>query len=125
MKKLLASLLLCFASAANAAPFLWAQIDQGADICVLTPHGTTVTQEFPVVTLAAGDIRPAGYPTGAIKVCKIDFASPTLAPVGNNNISLAVKSSVWGVLSSNVPFAFTRPGSTLPAPSSIQLVGGP
>lgn len=125
MKKLLISLLLCLSSAAYAAPFLWAVADPAADTCVFKPQGTAVTQDFPVVVLAAGDARPASFPSGAINVCKIDLANLSIAPVGTNNITLAVKSSLWGAVSSNVPFVFVRPSTSLPNPSNTVIAGNP
>lgn len=91
---------------ALAAPFLVTDpVDANADRCVYTVKGGT-PQEFPVV-VEAGQ-----------RICKIDLAG---AAVGTNDITLAVKSSLWGTVSTAVPFAFSRP-SNLPAPANSRLV---
>jgi hypothetical protein len=105
MKKLL--LLMLVSPSVLAAPFLITDpVDANADRCVYTVKGGT-PQEFPVTV----------DPTLG-RICKVDLAS---APTGTNDITLAVKSSVWGTASANVPFAFTRP-ATVTAPANTRIV---
>ncbi len=108
--KHLALAALLFAGSASAAPFLWADVSAETDLCVYTAGGRST--DIPVL------VNPVGAPTGmSNRVCKIDLAN---SAVGTNNITLAAKSTLWGVTSSAVPFAFVRPGSTSP-PAGLQL----
>lgn len=106
MKTILA-LLALFALPAYAAPFLVTDpVDANADRCVLTMKGAA-PQELPVITEAGQ------------RICKVDVG-PIFA-VGPNDLTLSVKNALWGVASTAVPFAASKPGTVQP-PSNIRLV---
>jgi hypothetical protein len=93
-----------------AAPFLTSDPDPtgAADKCVYQ-RGTATPVESDVVVTA-----PAL--TGA---CRIDLAT---IPIGQNNLQVWFKSSVWGVESAKVPLAFAKPVAGGPGPTGLKIV---
>jgi hypothetical protein len=112
---LAAALMLMFGGAAGAAPFAVGGVQStAADKCVVT--GAThaaLNGEFDVVVDAVN-----GNPANQNRVCKIDLAA---VPEGNNTLSIALKSSLWGVLGAPVNFSFVRPTLGSLVVDSIQL----
>ncbi len=112
---LAAAVVLMLCGAAQAAPFAVGGVPTtAADKCVVT--GAThaaLNGEFDVVVDAVN-----GNPANGNRVCKIDLAA---VPEGNNTLSIALKSSLWGVLGAPVPFSFVRPASATLAVDGIQL----
>lgn len=100
---------------AQAAPFAVGGVPTtAADKCVVT--GAThaaLNGEYDVVVDAVN-----GNPANGNRVCKLDLAA---VPEGNNTLSIALKSTLWGVLGAPVNFSFARPASGSLVVDSIQL----
>jgi len=111
----LAFALIIYGTNAQAAPFAVGGVPTtAADKCVVT--GAThaaLNGEYDVVVDAVN-----GNPANGNRVCKLDLAA---VPEGNNTLSIALKSSLWGVLGAPVPFSFVRPASATLAVDGIQL----
>lgn len=110
-----ALLMLFFVQPASAAPFAVGGVPTtAADKCVVT--GAThaaLNGEYDVVVDAVN-----GNPANGNRVCKLDLSA---VPEGSNTLSIALKSSLWGVLGAPVPFSFSRPASATLAVDGIQL----
>lgn len=107
--------LIVYGTNAQAAPFAVGGVPTtAADKCVVT--GAThaaLNGEYDVV------VDPVnGNPANGNRVCKLDLSA---VPEGSNTLSIALKSSLWGVLGAPVPFSFTRPASATLAVDGIQL----
>ena len=98
------SLLLLVSVNVIAAPFLVSDADstKAADKCVYQ-EGAAAVVETPLVSAA----------------CKIDLAAFSS---GTHNLQVWFRSSLWGVDSAKVPFAFTRPAAGATGPSTLQIV---
>jgi len=106
-------LLLSLATPAWAAPFLIADVDANTDTCYYTGPGATSPTTSAVVV---DNVR--GVAANNFRVCKIDLSG---VPTGTDNIVLAGGSSLWGVVSANVPFSFVRPAAPA-VPSGTRLL---
>jgi hypothetical protein len=108
MKRILTLCALTMAlTVANAAPFVFVKVSSAAaNKCVLAG---ALSGEYAVTDAAHEGQRG----------CKIDAAG---APVGENTLTAAAKSDLWGVLGAPVPFSFTRPSSSGLTVELIQLV---
>lgn len=101
--------LIVYGANAQAAPFAFCKASSpAANKCVVTGHAT-LNGEYPIVDAAYSGQR------GAL----IDVAG---VPTGVNNLSVTLKSDLWGVLGVAVPFSFTRPTSADLTVELIQLV---
>ena len=111
MKRLLFTLLFCFASSVFAAPFIVSDPDPtgASDKCVYQ-EGTAAAVETPVAAVP---------PSTVVGSCKIDTAAFT---VGSHNIQLWFKSTLWGVTSVKTPFGFQKPSASGIGPTNLQLV---
>ena len=110
LKLALAFALVAASQFAASAPFAIADVpNPAADRCVVAFPSTSPAVESAVVVDAA-----YGNPANGNRVCKVDVST---AVVGDTTMTVALKSSVWGVMGSPVPFTFTRPspGSLVPA----------
>ena len=87
--------------AAQAAPFLVADVAPEADTCTITGLPAAVTATVPE---AAG-------------TCRWDLAG---IPVGSYSAT-ATAANLWGASAPSAPFAFTRPASTS-TPAGLRLV---
>lgn len=99
---------------AFAAPFVIVDVPSAAaDKCSVAMPSTAPAVDMDVTVDAA-----YGVPANGNRVCKIDAAS---APTGDTTLTVALKSDLWGVMGSPVPFTFTRPSSASLVPGSIGL----
>lgn len=104
MKKLILAVLMLFSTSSFAAPFLYSDPDPtgASDIC-----GYTLNSGVDIETTVVNG------------GCKIDLAN---FPDGDNNMEVWFKSSLWGVESARIPFAFNKPASGAAGPNGI-LIG--
>jgi hypothetical protein len=109
MKRITLVLALSLCSVAQAAPFLVSDPDPtgAADLCTYK-DGSAAAVDTPVVKNAAG-----------LPFCHIDLGP---AAAGMHTVTVAFKSTLWGVSSATTPFSFTKP-SALTAPANMSISG--
>ena len=108
MKNILA-LLLFVATPVFSAPFIVSDPDPigTADRCVYQ-EGTAAAVETPLFVVPP-------QLTGACKIDTVSFAA------GTHNLLVWFKSTLWGVESAKVPFAFTKPAAGTTGPRNLRL----
>lgn len=99
------ALLLIVSTTAHSAPFLVADVPDGADTCTVAG--------LPVAVVASVPSKP-----GTPATCAWDLAP---LPTGNYTVTARVFSALWGAGSvASTPFSFTRP-APLPAPTGLRV----
>jgi len=117
MKTHLLAALLVLPAVAYSAPFVVGCVPasaSAADKYVIS--GAThapLNGEFPITA------NPTYCPVVGTRAVVVDVAA---VPEGDNTLSIALKSDLWGVLGAPVPFAFNRPVSASLVVNGIQLV---
>lgn len=103
--------LIVYGSNAQAAPFVFAKVTSpAATKCTVTGAShAALNGDYPITDTAYSGQRG----------CLIDVGS---VPTGDNSLSIAARSEVWGVLGVAVPFSFNRPSSASLGVELIQLV---
>jgi len=115
LRIVLAAVLFAVSGLASAAgPFVVVDVPSAAaDRCLIANPSTAPAVEYTVAVDAA-----YGNPANGNRICKLDVAS---AAVGDTTITVQLKSDLWGVMGSPVPFSFTRPSPGSLAPAGIAL----